>query len=97
MLFIRYHRATITSISEFGAHLRGFQGPIADALIEKVRQTGGILSHEDLNNFDIHVKRALEGSYRGRNIYTTSAPGAGPRMFPYSNFVFYLKLNKAYW
>lgn len=55
-----------------------YKGPIADAIIDKVRKTGGILSHEDLENYQVQVQHALEGSYRGRKIYTPHAPTSGP-------------------
>ena len=55
-----------------------YKGPIADAIIDKVRRTGGILSHEDLENYQVQVQNALEGSYRGRKIYTPHAPTSGP-------------------
>jgi len=75
---------TLSVIAEQGADAF-YKGPIADALIKKVRQTGGILSHEDLNSYRVHVERALEGSYRGRKIYTTSAPGSGPLLLQMLN------------
>ncbi|CAL1707127.1 unnamed protein product [Somion occarium] len=55
-----------------------YKGPIADAIIEKVRATGGVLSHSDLESYSVKVQRALEGSYRGRKVYTTHAPTSGP-------------------
>lgn len=55
-----------------------FQGPIADSIVRKVRAVGGILSHEDMENYEVRFSRALQGSYRGRKIYTTLAPSGGP-------------------
>ncbi|KAJ7783168.1 gamma-glutamyltranspeptidase [Mycena metata] len=55
-----------------------YKGPIADALVRKVRETGGILSHADLENYRVKVEPALKGTYRGRKVYTGHAPGAGP-------------------
>ena len=54
------------------------QGPIADSIVRKVRETGGILSYEDLEEYSVKVDHALEGTYRGRRIYTTHAPTSGP-------------------
>jgi len=53
------------------------QGPIADGIVDKIRQKGGILSHDDLKNYRIRVEKPLIGSYRGRKLYTTPAPGGG--------------------
>ncbi|KAG6917829.1 hypothetical protein DXG01_000889 [Tephrocybe rancida] len=57
---------------------RRIPGPIGDALVRKVRATGGILSHADLENYSVIVRPALEGTYRGKKIYTTHAPTSGP-------------------
>lgn len=45
--------------------------------MRKARLTGGILSKEDLANYTVKVERALEGTYRGKKIYTTHAPTSG--------------------
>lgn len=67
---------TLSIIAERGPDTF-YEGPIADAMVEKVRQTGGILSHEDLKNYRIRVEKPLVGTYRGRKIYTTHSPGSG--------------------
>jgi gamma-glutamyltranspeptidase/glutathione hydrolase/leukotriene-C4 hydrolase len=53
------------------------QGPIGDALVRKVKATGGILTKEDLAGYKVNVTRALEGNYRGKTIYTPHAPSSG--------------------
>ena len=55
-----------------------YSGPIADALIKKIHETGGIMTQEDLASYEVRVEPALKGSYRGRTIYTTHAPTSGP-------------------
>jgi len=54
------------------------QGPIADSIVRKVRMTGGILSHKDMETYSVIVEHALKGNYRGKKIYTTHAPTSGP-------------------
>jgi gamma-glutamyltranspeptidase/glutathione hydrolase/leukotriene-C4 hydrolase len=54
------------------------QGPVADSIVRRVRETGGILSHDDLANYSVIVQRALEGTFRDKKIYTTHAPTSGP-------------------
>jgi len=61
----------LTLLNEF------IQGPIADRIVDKIRQKGGILSHDDLKDYRIRVEKPLMGSYRGRRLYTTPAPGGG--------------------
>ncbi|KAF8210260.1 gamma-glutamyltranspeptidase [Mycena galopus ATCC 62051] len=55
-----------------------YKGPIADALIKKIRATGGVLSHTDLENYSVKIEHALQGTYRGHKVYTTHAPTSGP-------------------
>ncbi|KAJ7096335.1 gamma-glutamyltranspeptidase [Mycena epipterygia] len=64
-----------------------YKGPIADSLIRKVRATGGILSHTDLENYRVKVEHALQGTYRGRTIYTSHAPGSGPVLLHMLNLI----------
>jgi len=68
---------TLSLIAERGPNAF-YQGEIADAIIGKIRDEGGIVTHEDLTNYEVKVSRALEGTYRGRKIYTTHAPTSGP-------------------
>lgn len=51
---------------------------MADAIVAKVKATGGILTHEDLEDYEVIVKPALMGTYRDKKIYTTHAPTSGP-------------------
>ncbi|KAH0835459.1 gamma-glutamyltranspeptidase [Lanmaoa asiatica] len=58
-----------------------YKGPIADSIIRKVRETGGILTHADLKKYRrtaVKVERALEGTYHDKKVYTSSAPTSGP-------------------
>ncbi|RPD59787.1 gamma-glutamyltranspeptidase [Lentinus tigrinus ALCF2SS1-6] len=64
-----------------------YEGPIADAIVEKIKATGGILSHEDLENYQVIVQPALQGSYRGRKIYTPHAPTSGPVLLHMLNLI----------
>ncbi|RDB16957.1 Gamma-glutamyltranspeptidase 1 [Hypsizygus marmoreus] len=68
---------TLEVISKEGADAL-YKGPIADSIVRKVRATGGILSHADLEGYSVKVARALEGTYRGRKVYTSHAPTSGP-------------------
>ncbi|KAN0129765.1 Gamma-glutamyltranspeptidase [Lactarius tabidus] len=54
------------------------RGEIADAIINKIRAEDGIMTQEDLANYEVKVSRALEGTYRGQKVYTTHAPTSGP-------------------
>ncbi|KAI0266757.1 gamma-glutamyltranspeptidase [Gloeopeniophorella convolvens] len=68
---------TLATIAEQGADAF-YHGEIADAIVKKVSAEGGVMTHEDLANYKIKVSRALEGTYRGRKVYTPHAPTSGP-------------------
>ncbi|THH02088.1 hypothetical protein EW026_g744 [Hermanssonia centrifuga] len=55
-----------------------YKGPIAESILARIRDTGGIMTQDDLSNYEVKVQPALEGTYRGRKIYTTHAPTSGP-------------------
>jgi len=46
-------------------------------MVKKVRDTGGILTLDDLASYQPIIQPALEGSYRGRKVYTTHPPTSG--------------------
>ncbi|KAG5219586.1 gamma-glutamyltranspeptidase [Salix suchowensis] len=68
---------TLQTIANEGAGTF-YKGPIADSIVRKVNATGGILSQADLENYAVHVDRALEGTFNGRKVYTSRAPTSGP-------------------
>jgi gamma-glutamyltranspeptidase / glutathione hydrolase / leukotriene-C4 hydrolase len=68
---------TLGLIAEQGADAF-YQGEVADAIIDKIRAEGGIMTHEDLINYKVHVSKAIEGTYRDLKIYTSHAPTSGP-------------------
>ncbi|KAH7914136.1 gamma-glutamyltranspeptidase [Hygrophoropsis aurantiaca] len=68
---------TLATIASEGAEAF-YKGPIAESIVRKTQDTGGILTLEDLRNYTVKVDRALEGTYRGRKIYTSHAPTSGP-------------------
>lgn len=56
-------------------------------MIEKIQATGGIMTLEDLAGYEVKVRRALEGSYRGRKIYVPHAPTSGGVLLHMFNLV----------
>ncbi|OCH95075.1 gamma-glutamyltranspeptidase [Obba rivulosa] len=68
---------TLEAVAAEGADAL-YKGPIADSLVKKVHAMGGILSYEDLANYKVRVKHALQGTYRGKKVYTSHAPTSGP-------------------
>ncbi|MBR0139888.1 MAG: gamma-glutamyltransferase, partial [Firmicutes bacterium] len=54
-----------------------YKGPIADKIVEAVRKTGGILTHEDLENYHVRVLEPVRGSYRGCELISSPPPSSG--------------------
>lgn len=69
------------------------QGPVADAIVNKVRETGGIFTHEDLRNYSAIVQPALQGTYLSRKVYTTHAPTSGPVLLHMLNIMEHYDLS----
>ncbi|KAH6913849.1 gamma-glutamyltranspeptidase [Coprinopsis sp. MPI-PUGE-AT-0042] len=77
---------TLEKVAEHGAD--GFyKGDVAESILRKINETGGILTQDDLNDYKVIVRPALEGRYRGRKIYTTHAPTSGPVLLHMFNLI----------
>ena len=77
---------TLYTIAEQGPDAF-YKGPIADAFVAKVQETGGIMTQEDMESYQVKVSRALEGTYRGKKVYTPHAPTSGPVLLHMLNLV----------
>lgn len=61
--------------------------------MNKIRETGGILTHEDLENYSVIVRPALQGTYLSRKVYTTHAPSSGPVLLHMLNMMEHYDLS----
>ncbi|KAI0311986.1 gamma-glutamyltranspeptidase [Amylostereum chailletii] len=68
---------TLAAIAEGGSEAF-YRGEIAQAISDKVRAEGGILTLEDMANYEVKVEKALQGTYKGRKVYVPPAPTSGP-------------------
>ena len=67
---------TLKRISKYGA--KGFyQGPVAEALVKRVREAGGIITHEDLIKYKPVWRKPLNFRYKNLNIYSMGPPSSG--------------------
>ena len=67
---------TLKRISKFGA--KGFyEGPVAESLIKRVREAGGIITHEDLIKYKPVWRKPLNFKYKNLNIYSMGPPSSG--------------------
>ena len=54
-----------------------YTGPVAEALVEGLKATGGCLTLDDFKDYHSEVTTPLEGSYRGYHILAARAPQSG--------------------
>ncbi|MBN1632776.1 MAG: gamma-glutamyltransferase [Ignavibacteria bacterium] len=67
---------TLKEISEKGRD--GFyKGKVADIIVNEMKNTGGLISHKDLQNYKPKERDVLRGTYRGYKIITMPPPSSG--------------------
>ncbi len=54
-----------------------YGGPVAEAIVKAVNRTGGKMTVEDLKNYRMHVRKPVEGTYRGYHIYSVPPASSG--------------------
>ncbi|KAJ4473786.1 gamma-glutamyltranspeptidase [Lentinula aciculospora] len=69
---------TLLEIAEGGAAAFYNGSAITEAIVAKVNATGGHATVEDFKNYRPLMYRSLEGTYRGKKLYTARAPSSGP-------------------
>jgi len=68
--------ATLSAIAEQGA--RGFyEGPIAERLVQDIREAGGIMTADDLKTYRAMIRTPVRGTYRGYDIVSMPLPSSG--------------------
>jgi gamma-glutamyltranspeptidase/glutathione hydrolase len=68
---------TLETIAKSGADAF-YVGPIAEATVNALRKSDGIMTTDDLANYKVEVREALEIDYRGFKVASTTAPSSGP-------------------
>ena len=54
-----------------------YEGPIGEAFIKAVNDTGGNMTMRDLAKYEIKVRKPVVGTYRGYKIYSSPPPSSG--------------------
>src|SRR4029077_17741168 len=54
-----------------------YEGPLAEKIAAGVRANGGIMTADDLKNYQAIVRPAVRGSYRGYDIASMPPPSSG--------------------
>ncbi len=67
---------TLKRISKYGA--KGFyEGPVAESLVRRVHEAGGIITHEDLIKYKPVWRKPLNFKYKNLNIFSMGPPSSG--------------------
>ncbi len=68
--------ATLSAISSQGP--RGFyEGPVAQKLVNAIRDAGGIMTPDDLKSYQAVIRNPVRGTYRGYDIVSMPQPSSG--------------------
>ncbi len=54
-----------------------YQGKTADLLVAEMQRHGGLISHQDLKNYQAKIREPATGQYRGFDIFSMSPPSSG--------------------
>lgn len=54
-----------------------YKGQMAEAMIKAVQSTGGVMTMNDLANYECWEDEPVSGNYRGYTIYSTNSPSSG--------------------
>lgn len=54
-----------------------YDGPIGEAFVRAVNNSGGNMTMQDLKTYEIKVRKPIEGTYRGYKIYSSPPPSSG--------------------
>ncbi|MFC3418888.1 gamma-glutamyltransferase family protein [Salinicoccus hispanicus] len=71
-----HHAATLEDIAETDAK-SVYEGELADRIVEYSNETGGLLTHEDLKNFEVEYVDPISMSYKGHEIHEIPPNGQG--------------------
>jgi gamma-glutamyltranspeptidase/glutathione hydrolase len=67
---------TLATIAAFGDD--GFyKGEVAEAIVAEVQKRGGILTLEDLANYQVKIRKPIKGTYRGYTILSVPPASSG--------------------
>ncbi len=67
---------TLKLISEYGRD--GFyKGPVAELLVTTMQANAGLITHQDLENYEPVWREPIHGNYRGYDIWSMPAPSSG--------------------
>jgi gamma-glutamyltranspeptidase/glutathione hydrolase len=68
--------ATLKRIAQNG--VKGFyEGKTADLIVAEMKRGKGLITREDLKNYQPQIRKPVQGTYRGYDIFSMSPPSSG--------------------
>ena len=76
-IFTNEDYAKTLEIIAKGGYDAFYKGEIAQAMVDAHQKYGGLLTMEDLANYQVEVMEPVHGTYRGYDIYSSPSPSSG--------------------
>ena len=76
-IFVNEDYAKTLELIAEGGHDAFYKGEIAQAMVDAHQKYGGLLTMEDLANYQVEVMEPVHGTYRGYDIYSSPSPSSG--------------------
>ena len=76
-IFVNEDYAKTLELIADGGHDAFYKGEIAQAMVDAHQKYGGLLTMEDLANYQVEVMEPVHGTYRGYDIYSSPSPSSG--------------------
>uniref|UniRef100_A0A2P2JYS8 Glutathione hydrolase n=1 Tax=Rhizophora mucronata TaxID=61149 RepID=A0A2P2JYS8_RHIMU len=67
---------TLEAVAEQGPRVF-YNGTIGEKLVKDIREAGGIITMEDLKNYNVDIKDAMAATAKGYTVYGMSPPSSG--------------------
>lgn len=67
---------TLKLIAEGGADAF-YKGEVAEAMLAEIQKQGGVMTQEDLDNYEANLREPVSGTYRGYEIISCPPPSSG--------------------
>jgi gamma-glutamyltranspeptidase/glutathione hydrolase len=68
--------ATLTRIAQHGPE-DFYLGTTADLLVAEMRRGGGLITHQDLREYEVRLREPIRGVYRGLEVVSMGPPSSG--------------------
>jgi gamma-glutamyltranspeptidase/glutathione hydrolase len=71
----------------YAAYDRFYRGDIAEEIVRSTREQGGLFTMQDLDNWQVHIEKAVTTNYKGIDVYKLTTWTQGPVMLQALNIL----------